>query len=156
MCDIMHKEYLYTVKMCIRDRDEAAKQSDSAMAAVLKLNHETVESLCGRFKQLYPVNYNCPGQLVVAGLRSEIEALKPMVKEAGGRMVPLAVSGGFHLSLIHISPCVFATLFSTWAEQAEQVIPETLNFCFMKRISPFPCDYQYYTPQGYSTIVLCL
>ena len=48
--------------------DEAAKQSDSAMAAVLKLNHETVESLCGRFKQLYPVNYNCPGQLVVAGL----------------------------------------------------------------------------------------
>ncbi|MEI3035791.1 MAG: ACP S-malonyltransferase [Oscillospiraceae bacterium] len=76
--------------------DEAAKQSDSAMAAVLKLNHETVESLCGRFKQLYPVNYNCPGQLVVAGLRSEIEALKPMVKEAGGRMVPLAVSGGFH------------------------------------------------------------
>lgn len=75
---------------------EAAKQSDSAMAAVLKLNHETVESLCGRFKQLYPVNYNCPGQLVVAGLRSEIEALKPMVKEAGGRMASLAVSGGFH------------------------------------------------------------
>ncbi|MDD3192419.1 MAG: ACP S-malonyltransferase [Oscillospiraceae bacterium] len=76
--------------------DEAAKQVDSAMAAVLKLDNEAVEALCGRFEHLYPVNYNCPGQLVVAGLVDEIEALKPMVKEAGGRLVPLAVSGGFH------------------------------------------------------------
>lgn len=76
--------------------DEAAQQVDSAMAAVLKLDNQTVEELCARFTQLYPVNYNCPGQLVVAGLREEIEALKPLVKEAGGRMVPLAVSGGFH------------------------------------------------------------
>ena len=42
------------------------------------------------------MNYNCPGQLVVAGDREEIEGMKPLVKEAGGRMVPLAVSGGFH------------------------------------------------------------
>ncbi|MCI9406203.1 MAG: ACP S-malonyltransferase [Oscillospiraceae bacterium] len=76
--------------------DDAARQADSAMAAVLKLDNQTVEGLCGRFQQLYPVNYNCPGQLVVAGLREEIEALGPLVKEAGGRMVPLAVSGGFH------------------------------------------------------------
>ena len=76
--------------------DESAKQVDSAMAAVLKLDNEPVEALCRRFEHLYPVNYNCPGQLVVSGLRHEIEALRPLVKEAGGRMVPLAVSGGFH------------------------------------------------------------
>lgn len=76
--------------------DEAARQVDSAMAAVLKLDNQTVEDLCSRFEQLYPVNYNCPGQLVVAGLRNQVEALGPLVKEAGGRMVPLAVSGGFH------------------------------------------------------------
>ncbi len=76
--------------------DEAARQTDSAMAAVLKLEHKTVEELCRRFAHLYPVNYNCPGQLVVAGLRQEIEEMKPLVKKAGGRMVPLAVSGGFH------------------------------------------------------------
>ncbi len=76
--------------------DDAARQVNSAMAAVLKLDNQTVEDLCGRFQHLYPVNYNCPGQLVIAGLQDEIEALNPLVKEAGGRMVPLAVSGGFH------------------------------------------------------------
>ena len=44
-----------------------------------------------------PVNYNCPGQLVVAGgEKGQIEAFCKKVAEAGGRAVPLAVSGGFH------------------------------------------------------------
>ena len=76
--------------------EEAAEKVDSTMAAVLKLENETVEGICRQFSHLYPVNYNCPGQLVVAGDREEIEGMKPLVKEAGGRMVPLAVSGGFH------------------------------------------------------------
>lgn len=76
--------------------EEAAEKVDSTMAAVLKLENETVEEICRRFSHVYPVNYNCPGQLVVAGDREEIEGMKPLVKEAGGRMVPLAVSGGFH------------------------------------------------------------
>lgn len=87
--------------------DDAARQADSAMAAVLKLDNQTVEELCGRFEQLYPVNYNCPGQLVVAGLQNEIEALGPLVKEAGGRMVPLAVSGGFHSPFMSSAAKVF-------------------------------------------------
>lgn len=40
-----------------------AEQQDTAMAAVVKLPAETVEALCAKHHGLYPVNYNCPGQL---------------------------------------------------------------------------------------------
>ena len=74
---------------------EAAEKNPGAMLAVLRMENETVEELClGR--SLYPVNYNCPGQLVVAGSEGDIEYLQGRVKEAGGRSIRLAVSGGFH------------------------------------------------------------
>lgn len=79
---------------------EAAEQNPGAMAAVLKLPNETVEQLCGEFSHVWAVNYNCPGQLVVAGEKAELEAFCARVAEAGGRAVPLAVSGGFHSPLM--------------------------------------------------------
>lgn len=79
---------------------EAAEQNPGAMAAVLKLPNETVEQLCGEFSHVWAVNYNCPGQLVVAGEKAELEAFCAKVAEKGGRAVPLAVSGGFHSPLM--------------------------------------------------------
>ena len=73
-----------------------AENSDSAMAAVLKLDAESVESLCAQYEHVYPDNYNCPGQISVSGLRSELEEFIKSVKAAGGRAVPLRVKGGFH------------------------------------------------------------
>ncbi len=73
-----------------------AEKCDSAMAAVLKLDAEAVERLCSRFEHVYPVNYNCPGQISVSGLRAELEDFLKSVKAAGGRAVPLRVKGGFH------------------------------------------------------------
>lgn len=75
---------------------KAAEENPGAMAAVLKLKNERVEAICQEFEQVWPVNYNCPGQLVVAGEKGQIEAFCKKVAEAGGRAVPLAVSGGFH------------------------------------------------------------
>ncbi len=75
---------------------KAAEENPGAMAAVLKLKNEQVEAICQEFEQVWPVNYNCPGQLVVAGEKGQIEAFCKKVAEAGGRAVPLAVSGGFH------------------------------------------------------------
>jgi len=74
---------------------EAAQRHPGAMLAVMRMENEAVESLCAG-KMLYPVNYNCPGQLVVAGPKEDIEQLQVAVKQAGGRSIPLAVSGGFH------------------------------------------------------------
>lgn len=79
---------------------QAAEDNPGAMAAVLKLSNEKVEALCGEFSQVWPVNYNCPGQLVVAGDPEQLGAFQAKVKEAGGRAAPLAVSGGFHSPLM--------------------------------------------------------
>lgn len=68
----------------------------TAMCACLKLDSETVKSLCAKREKLYPVNFNCPGQISVSGLESSMEAFYADVKEAGGRTIPLAVAGAFH------------------------------------------------------------
>ena len=75
---------------------EASEEVPTAMAAVLKLDNEAVEGVCAKFDQVYPVNYNCPGQVTVAGLASQMEGFAAAVKEAGGRAIPLKVSGAFH------------------------------------------------------------
>lgn len=75
---------------------KAAEKSPGAMAAVLKLNNDQVEKLCNGFSHVYPVNYNCPGQLVVAGKKEQMDDFCTAVAEAGGKAVPLKVSGGFH------------------------------------------------------------
>ena len=95
----------------------AAEKADTAMAAVLKLPNEKVEALCGEHPQVYPVNYNCPGQLVVAGLKSSMEGFSTAAAANGGRTVPLNVSGGFH------SPFM--------AEAAEQLgnVLQNVKFC---------------------------
>ncbi|MDF1494642.1 ACP S-malonyltransferase [Caproiciproducens sp. CPB-2] len=74
----------------------AAEKHPSGMAAVLKLPVETVRELCGRYENAYPVNYNCKGQTVAAVSKSAMDAFCRDVQKAGGRAVPLAVSGGFH------------------------------------------------------------
>ncbi len=66
------------------------------MAAVMKLPPEEVERIAGTFNCIYPVNYNCPGQIACAGAAGEIDAFCDAVKTAGGRAVKLAVSGAFH------------------------------------------------------------
>ena len=75
---------------------EASNAADSAMVAVVKLPPEKVEELVGQFDQVYPVNYNSPAQTVCAGLSSSMDGFKAAVKAAGGRALPLKVSGAFH------------------------------------------------------------
>ncbi len=74
----------------------AAQATDAAMAAVLKLDDETVMKLCAEFPNVYPVNFNSPGQVVVSGEAGALDKFKTLVSEAGGKAVPLKVSGGFH------------------------------------------------------------
>ena len=75
---------------------EASNAADSVMVAVVKLPPEKVEELASQFDQVYPVNYNSPAQTVCAGLSSSMDGFKAAVKAAGGRALPLKVSGAFH------------------------------------------------------------
>ena len=75
---------------------QASIENPAVMAAVLKLDDETVISLCSGFANVYPVNFNSPGQVVVSGETAALEEFKAAVKEKGGKTMPLKVSGGFH------------------------------------------------------------
>ncbi|MGI6021176.1 MAG: ACP S-malonyltransferase [Lachnospiraceae bacterium] len=75
---------------------EAAEKADTSMAAVVKLTNDQVKEVCGRFERVYPVNFNCPGQVSVSGDAEEMKQLGAAVKAEGGRMIPLKVNGAFH------------------------------------------------------------
>ena len=75
---------------------ECAVKHPGSMVAALKLDNAKVEEVCAGFKNVYPVNYNCPGQLSCAGAVEELDAFVDAIKAAGGRAVKLAVSGAFH------------------------------------------------------------
>ena len=85
----------------------------TAMAAVLKLSSETVEKICASHDGLYPVNYNCPGQITVSGTKEALDSAKKDFTEAGGRVVPLAVSGAFHSPFMDKAAEEFGTFLST-------------------------------------------
>ena len=76
--------------------EKAAGEIAAGMVAVLKLSNDQVETICQEFNQCYPVNYNCPGQLVVSLLKSNVPDFVKRVKETGGRGIPLSLEGGFH------------------------------------------------------------
>lgn len=69
------------------------------MAAAIGLSAETVEDLC---RQVAPhgyvqaVNYNCPGQTVIAGETTALDAFAALAAEIKGRVIRLSVSGPFH------------------------------------------------------------
>lgn len=75
---------------------DAAEKHHTSMVAVLKLSNTEVEKICLSFSGIYPVNYNCPGQVSVSGATDEMRGFCAAVKAAGGRTVPLKVSGAFH------------------------------------------------------------
>lgn len=77
-----------------------AEKHDTSMAAVVKLDNEKVAELCSSLNSVYPVNFNCPGQVSVAGLSSEMAKLADLVKAEGGRAIPLKVKGAFHSPFI--------------------------------------------------------
>ncbi len=75
---------------------KASEGISSGMTAVLKLEDSLVEKACSEFEEVFPVNYNSDGQLVVAGKKESLAAFKKKIKELGGKTIDLAVSGGFH------------------------------------------------------------
>ena len=92
--------------------DRVAAEHPGSMAAVLKLQPAQVEEVCARLGDLWPVNYNCPGQISVAGTPEAIQALVPAVKELGGRAMPVAVSGAFHSPLMASAAEAFAPVIA--------------------------------------------
>ena len=105
----------------------AAEQTPTAMAAVLKLSNEEVERLCADFAHVWPVNYNCPGQVTVSGLEEEMAEFHSAVRAAGGRTMPLKVRGAFHSPYMKEASDEFAAEIDQYTLAAPK-IPVYANF----------------------------
>ena len=74
------------------------------MTAVLGLDRDKLQQACTQASELGVVeiaNYNCPGQLVIAGEQAAVDKASALAKELGAkRCLPLKVSGPFHTSLL--------------------------------------------------------
>lgn len=92
---------------------EAAEQNPASMAAVLKLSEESVCGICESIGGAWAVNFNCPGQVAVAHLSDKANELASAVKAAGGRVLPLKVSGGFHSPLMTSASEAFGAYLDT-------------------------------------------
>ncbi len=82
---------------------ESVPEGKGMMAAILGLERDNVDSICLSVTSGYvaPANYNCPGQIVIAGETQAVEEALEIAKESGAkRAVPLAVSVPSHCTLM--------------------------------------------------------
>ncbi|WP_103602606.1 ACP S-malonyltransferase [Campylobacter concisus] len=72
---------------------EACLGKDAGMMVVLGLSDEVVEGICKNAQdeslQIYAANYNCDGQIVVAGVRADLAKYEAKFKEAGAKRAML-------------------------------------------------------------------
>jgi [acyl-carrier-protein] S-malonyltransferase len=89
----------------VRRRGELmAASEEGTMAAVLGLDDDEVEAVCGETEGVVvPANFNAPGQVVVSGATDAVERAGKRAREAGGRVVELDVSGAFHSPLMEVA-----------------------------------------------------
>lgn len=99
---------------------KAAEQHETSMAAVVRLSEEKVRELCAAHKDIYPVNFNCPGQISVSGISASMPAFYEDVKAAGGKALPIKVRGAFHSPFMHDA----AVSFAEDVAEAETKAPE--------------------------------
>ena len=103
---------------------EAARRNPGSMAAILGLDDEVVERICRRILNVWPANYNCPGQIVVSGENAAVEeACRAARGEGARRAVKLRVSGAFHSPLV--------------ARAADRFRPALVKVRFSEPVAPF-------------------
>ena len=84
---------------------KACEAAPSTMAAIVGLPDDKIEEICAEVSKegsvVVPVNYNCPGQLVISGNVEAINEACEKLKAAGAkRALPLKVGGAFHSPLM--------------------------------------------------------
>lgn len=100
---------------------EAVPKGEGAMAAIIGLNDEVIKSICAdacQGEEVAAVNFNSPGQVVIAGNAIAVDRAIEGCKEAGAkRALPLPVSAPFHTNLMQpaadrLAAEIMATEFS--------------------------------------------
>jgi len=105
----------------VRARGEAMQRAvpagEGAMAAVMKLDAERIETVLGEVDGVVEIaNRNSPQQTVISGSATAVADATERLKAAGARAIPLKVSAPFHCSLMapaaaELAPLLLATRF---------------------------------------------
>jgi len=91
------------VRLRGRFMQEAVPVGEGTMAAVLGMDRDQIEKLCEEVSQgevISPANFNCPGQIVVAGHTKAVHRAVDKAEEMGKKAVLLPVSAPFHSPLM--------------------------------------------------------
>ena len=100
---------------------DAVPAGQGAMAAIIGLDDDLILEACKKAEQgevVAAVNFNSPGQVVIAGAAAAVERASVLCKEAGAkRALPLPVSAPFHTELMRpaaerLAEQITATVFS--------------------------------------------
>lgn len=96
---------------------QACAGQDVGMMVSLGLDDETVENICAAQREagmkVWPVNYNAEGQIVIAGIKPDLEKLEPLLKEAKAkRAMLLNMSVASHCPLLEAATAPLAAKLS--------------------------------------------
>lgn len=102
---ISFADAVHTVHLRGRFMQEAVPLGEGGMAAIIGSKPETIVKVCGEVSTedlpVQAVNFNCPGQVVIAGATAAVEKACEALKEAGARRaIMLKVSAPFHSTLM--------------------------------------------------------
>ncbi len=92
-----------TVRLRGTFMQEAVPVGEGAMAAVFGMDSEEIKTLCQNVSSgevLCPANFNCPGQIVIAGHSKAVQRAIEEVKKMGKKAILLPVSAPFHSPLM--------------------------------------------------------
>jgi [acyl-carrier-protein] S-malonyltransferase len=74
---------------------KAADEHPGQMVAVIGMDKNELQEICAEYG-VYPVNYNCPGQVVVAGCAENMDGFRDKLTDKKSRFMELKVGGPFH------------------------------------------------------------
>ena len=98
------KDAIKLVELRGKLMQEAVPNGTGAMFAIIGLDNDSIRHACEQAAQgqvVAPVNFNSPGQVVIAGNKEAVERAGVLCKEAGAkRVLPLAVSVPSHCALM--------------------------------------------------------
>ena len=93
-------EALRLVEARVEASTDVVARRPGSMAALLGASDEDVEALCREAGEVWPANYNCPGQIVASGLSKGVDRLLDLARSRGIKARLLDVDGAFHSSVM--------------------------------------------------------
>ncbi len=91
---------LRLVQARVASTSDVVAQRPGSMAALLGASDEDIEALCLEAGDVWPANYNCPGQIVASGLSRGVERLIDLAHARGIKARLLDVDGAFHSTVM--------------------------------------------------------